>query len=381
MKNKKEIQVLYIITKLELGGAQKVCLSLLDGMHNNGYNSFLISGKNGHFVKNVKFNENVYLLKNFKRNVSIIYIYLELKNLFEVIKKIKKLKRKNPNLIVHTHSTKAGLVGRWAAFFAGIKRRIHTVHGYGFHKHQNKIAWLATYFLEWITCLITSHYICVSSEDVKIGIKLFPNFAKKHSIIRAAVNWKKFYLPTRKTKPFPELKKPFIFGTISCFKKQKNLFDLFRAFEHAYSQNTNIQLEVIGDGELRPKFEKWIHSRGLKNKIVLHGFQEDVAKFMIEWNAFALSSLWEGLPCAIVEARLLKLPILCYKTGGIHDVVTNGENGFLYKQGNWKELSNGMLAISANRYLYKKLQEHKEDLSDFNDKQMIKQHIQLYKQL
>ena len=53
---------------------------------------------------------------------------------------------------------------------------------------------------------------------------------------------------------------------------------------------------------------------------------------MMTWHAFVLSSLWEGLPCAIIEARLLKLPVLSYNTGGIHDVIINGENGFLYKQ-------------------------------------------------
>jgi len=380
--NKKEIQVLYIITKLELGGAQKVCISLFDGLQLNGHESFLISGDDvGPLKKNVEENPHVILLKNFKREISIKKIFLEIKNFFDLIKQIRKIKHQNPHIIIHTHSTKAGLIGRWAAFFAGVKKRVHTVHGYGFHAHQNKLAWLITYFLELITSFVTTHYVCVSSEDVKTGIKLFPRFAKKHSIIRAAVDWNQFYIPAKKLTEFPEHKKPFIFGTVSCFKKQKNLFDLFKAFEYAYSQNHNIKLEVIGDGHLRPEFEKWISAHDLENRIILHGWQNKVAPFMIEWNAFAMSSLWEGLPCAVVEARLLKLPVLSYKTGGIHDVIINGQNGFLYKQGNWQELARGMLAISANRYLYQKLQSYNDNLKDFNDQQMLKQHLNLYKQL
>jgi len=381
MKNKKEIQVLYGITKLELGGAQKVCLSLLEGIKENGHNSFLISGKDGPLIKNVESSENVILLKNFNREVSIKKIWLEIKNFIDLIREIRKIKKDNPNLIVHTHSTKAGLVGRWAAFFARTKKRVHTVHGYAFHSHQNKISWFIIYFFELITSFITTHYVCVSSEDVKTGIKLFPKFAKKHSIIRAAVDWQQFYVPARQATPFPEVRKPFIFGTISCFKKQKNLLDLFKAFELAYSKNPNVRLEILGDGELRPEFEKWIKDRYFDKKIILHGWQEKVSPFMLEWNAYVMSSLWEGLPCAIIEARLLKLPVLCYNTGGIHDVIINGENGFLYKQGHWQQLAHGMLAVSENKYLYKKLQDFQEDLSDFNNQQMVKQHLQLYQKL
>ena len=120
---------------------------------------------------------------------------------------MKKLKKQHPHLIVHTHSTKAGIIGRWAAFFAGIKKRIHTIHGYGFHAHQNKILWVSIYLIEFITSLITTHYVCVSSEDVKTGIKLFPHFSGKHSIIRAAVDWDQFFIPAHQVAQFPEHKK------------------------------------------------------------------------------------------------------------------------------------------------------------------------------
>jgi len=381
MKNKKEIQVLYIITKLELGGAQKTCLSLHNGINNGENDTFLISGKEGQLAKQVETCDNTFLLKHFTREISFKKIYAEIKNFIDLVKTIRTIKSNNPKLIVHTHSTKAGIVGRWAAFFAGVKKRVHTIHGYGFHKHQSKIAWVCIYLAELATNFITTHFVCVSSEDAKKGTKLFPRFSRKHSIIRAAVDWDQFYIPAHKATPFPKHKVPFVFGTICCFKKQKNLFDLFKAFEFAYAKNPNIKLEILGDGDLRPAFEKWIKERYLENKIILKGWQEKVAPHMFNWNAFVLSSLWEGLPCAIIEARLLKLPVLSYRTGGIHDVITNGENGFLYKQGNWKKLAHGMLAVSENKYLYEKLQTHKEDLSDFNDKQMIKQHLELYQEL
>jgi len=381
MKQKKELHVLYIITKLELGGAQKVCLALKDGLNELGHTSLLISGTKGPLVAQAKQQSHVYLLPSFTREVSFLAPWRELKNFFSLIRQLKKLKKQFPNLLVHTHSTKAGLVGRWAAFFAGIKKRVHTVHGYAFHTNQRFFVWLAIYMTELLTSFITTHFVCVSSKDVKTGIKLFPFFTKKHTIIRAAVDWQQFYQPARQAKSFPQKEAPFIFGTVACFKKQKNLFDLLKAFKSVHKSYPHARLELIGDGHLRPQIKQWIAHNNLQEKIALHGWQEKVAPIMINWHAFVLSSLWEGLPCAVVEARLLKLPVLSYNTGGIRDVIVHGENGFLYDQRDVKSLTAGMLSVMQDKKLFCKLQNFQEDLNDFKTIQMVQQHIELYQKL
>jgi len=297
-----------------------------------------------------------------------------------LIRQIKIFKKKYPNLIVHTHSTKAGITGRWAAFFAGVKNRVHTVHGYAFHAHQSKYVWFAIYLAELVTSFITTHFVCVSSQDVKTGIKLFPRFTQKHSIIRAAIDTQQF-MPAKLATAFPIENQTFIFGTVACFKKQKNLFDLLQAFALVHKKQPNARLELIGDGSLRPSIEQWIAHRKLSSVITLHGWQNQVAPIMLNWHAFVLSSLWEGLPCAIIEARLLKLPVLSYNTGGIHDVIFPGENGFLYAQGQWQQLADGMLSLTHDQPLYNKLQQYCDNLKDFDTQHMVDEHIELYKEL
>lgn len=371
--------IVYIITKLELGGAQKVCLSLFDGVSRSSEHAgYLISGTQGQMVDQVRERKNVILLETLAREVRLAALLREFKTFFTLVKQLRALKREHPDIIVHTHSTKAGLLGRWAAFFAGIKKRVHTVHGFGFNKFQPKVIWFVIYFLELVTSFITTHFVCVSQADIDMGIKLFPRFKRKSSLIRAAVDWQQFYYkPARKISCI----KPFIFGTIACFKKQKNLVDLLQAFTLVYQKHPEAKLEIIGDGVLRPALENWVCEKQLSHAVVFYGWQERVAPIARCWQAFVLTSLWEGLPCAVVEARLLSLPVISYKTGGIPEIIHDHVNGLLYDQKDWRSFADGMCMLIEHPEIYQRLSNYDDKLQYFQDSVMIEQHAALYKQL
>ncbi len=368
--------VVYIITKLELGGAQKVCLSLFHQLPAQHIKTILISGNEGSLAPTVKDHQQVILLDSFKREVSFSLLFAEFKTFLQLIRQLRSLKKQHSSLIVHTHSTKAGLVGRWAAFFAGVKTRVHTIHGYAFHNHQSKLIWSAIYLLELLTSFITTHFVCVSGADVKTGKKLFPRFARKYSVIRAAVDANLF--DTHHPQPFPPADSPFVFGSVACHKRQKNLPDLIRAFAFVHTNNPNTRLEIIGDGVGRSSLEALIQELNITHAVTLHGWKSDVAATMKTWHAFTLSSLWEGLPCAVVEARLMKLPVLCYHTGGIYEVIRPGVNGFLYKQKDWQSLAQGMLTLSRDPQLHERLRSSADTLAEFHEDRMIEQHRNLY---
>jgi glycosyltransferase involved in cell wall biosynthesis len=388
MKKREKQHVVYILTKLELGGAQKVCLSLLNGVRNKDISSSLITGSTGALLEETKQFNSVYYLDSLKREVGLRTLFSELKTFIQMIRLLNKMKKEHANLIVHTHSTKAGLLGRWAAFFAGVKERVHTVHGFGFHKNQSKIAWGIIYFCEWITAFITSHFVCVAKVDQEIGSRLLPSFAVKSSIIRAAVDWNRFYQPAVKCDGMQKEKEKtsFVFGTISCFKPQKNLFDLLKAFSFFLNrlqkdEIKNVQLQIIGDGVQRGAMEAWIKEKGLEKNIILLGWQKDVAPLLRSFDVFTMSSLWEGLPCAIIEARLSKLPVLAYDVGGISEVIQDGRNGFLVHPGDWRTLTLRMEQLYKNRLVQQKTSCYADDLSEFSDQAMVKGHIHLYRHL
>ncbi|MBU4387268.1 glycosyltransferase [Candidatus Dependentiae bacterium] len=377
----KKVNVLFIITKLELGGAQKVCLSLLDGVKKNGGFAGLISGADGPLVSEVKNLDSVYLLPEFKREVGLKNIFKDIYLFFKLIKLIKKNRKNYTDLIVHTHSTKAGILGRWAAFFAGIKNIVHTVHGFGFHENQNKIYWISIYLAEFFTAFITTKFVCVSNYDLKFGSKYLPFFKKKALIIRAAVDYDKFYIPAKCVKNIES--DNFVIGTVSCFKPQKNLIDLLRAFKRLLKdlseKKDKIFLEIVGDGVLRPELENFINQNDLKNNVKLLGWQSNVASIVKTWDLFVMSSLWEGLPCAIIEARLSKLPVISYNISGIPEVIFDNKNGFLVESQNWQLLSEKIKFYINNNSEYLSAANYKDNLSGFHKNYMIEKHIDLYR--
>ena len=387
----KNITVLYIITKLELGGAQKVCLALSNRTKSpSSIQTILISGTEGPLVAQAQSSAHFTPCANLTREFSLAGLLHEIRAFYALTTLIKQLKAKHPYLIIHTHSTKAGLMGRWAALLAGVKTRIHTIHGYAFHAHQSRLGWLVVYTLELITSLITTHFICVSKTDIQTGAHLFPRFSKKCSLIRAAVSdhWfsplthSKTFYSEHTLSEYPEYKKtPFIFGTVSCFKPQKNIIDLIEAFALVHQKHPTARLEIVGDGVLREKLESKIQERRIRGAVILHGWQHDIKPLLQTWHAFVLSSLWEGLPCAIIEARLSKLPVVAYDTGGITEVIKHGVNGLIYPQKEWRKLADGMMLLMRDPALYTQLQQYPDNLQEFTETHMRSKHYALYQKL
>jgi glycosyltransferase involved in cell wall biosynthesis len=234
---------------------------------------------------------------------------------------------------------------------------------------------------EFVTNFVTTYFICTSLPDVKTGARLLPNFCNKHTLIRSAVDWPTFSRVTTKRKPFFDKEKKYIFGTIARFQQQKNLIDLFKAFFIVHLQNSAARLEVIGDGPLRESLVSWIGNHKMEHAITLLGWQDAVVQQMKTWHVFVLCSLWEGLPHAIVQARLLKMPVISYDVGGVSDIILHQENGLLYPPGDWQGIASGMLKLSRDPTLYTKLQTHREMLDEFNDQEMIRHHGALYKKI
>ncbi len=375
--------IVYIITKLELGGAQKVCITLARQVSKT-FQTALVSGPRGTLVATTNDLPSRYLIQTLEREVGLKSILSDIRAFFHITRLLRKLKKEHPTIIVHTHSTKAGILGRWAAFFAGIKIRVHTIHGYAFHNHQSRLRWLLCYLPELITSFITTRFICVSGTDMATGQRLFYLFKNKTSLIRAAVD-DHFFTAQKDTRQYTH-SSPFIIGSIACFKPQKNIIDLLKAFQHTHQTLIKEglpapQLQIIGDGEQRAMLTTWVAEHQLSQAVIFLGWQNNVLPFLANWDVFALTSLWEGLPCSVIEARLLKLPVITYNSGGIAEVIYSGKNGYIVPPGDWLTLANHLIGLARQPSLQHALGLYADDLIDFDNNTMVKEHTTLYKNL
>ena len=375
--------VVYIITKLELGGAQKVCLSLIKRLSEQGVRTILISGQDGPLVAQAQeVCDEVHLLSHLQREVTAKTIWKEGAAFLQLATKLSVLRERYGDIIVHTHSTKAGLMGRWAAWMVGVRWIVHTVHGFGFHGYQKVWKWWSHYLLEYWTSWVTSEYVCVSSQDRHLGAQILPFFKQRCSLIRAAVDWQQFYRPAVIEAEEKSAEETVVVGTVSCFKPQKNLFDLLNAvLRLVVEDGQKVRLEVIGDGIQRPRIEQWITHHGMEQSVRLRGWQDQVAPCLRAWDLFALSSLWEGLPCAVVEARLSHIPVVAYNVGGVSEVIKHEKNGLLVASGDAEALYQSLKQVVTNQAFRSRLAQHADKLNAFNDVVMGAKHLKMYRNI
>lgn len=320
-----KINILYVITKLELGGAQKQLLDLISLLDTERYNTFLITARRGLLIPDalsircltVKFSPFL------ERAINPFKDLLALAEIYRFIKK-------NKIRIVHTHSSKAGILGRWAARLAKAEIILHTVHGWSFHDYQPRLLKIFFIWLERISARFTDKLIVVSNYDKQKGLDNHIGEESKYLLIRYGINFSEFGVDDRNIRKELGIdNNELVVGMVSCLKHQKSPKDFVKL---AYLINQilpDIKFLLVGDGILRQRIKRLIAKFNLQNQVILTGWRRDIPRILSAIDVFVLTSLWEGLPVSILEAMAASLPVVATQTSGIKEVVREGKSGFL----------------------------------------------------
>ena len=388
------IKVLHIITRFDKGGsAQNTYLTLL-GLKKGNFKSSLISGLS--FESEMKQEEIKANIKDIQRLKSENIKFIKCPSLVRRINILKDLKaffdiwriiKKNGPLIVHTHTSKAGLLGRLAAKLAGIPIIIHTPHGHVFFGYFRPFKTKVFIILEKLAARITDKIVALTNKERDDYILFKIADEEKFAVINSGVELNKFKeLPFNENRNFKkELGIPensLTIGTVGRLEPVKGHEFLVKAAKHIIPKYPDSIFIFTGDGYLKQNLEKKAFDLGIKENIIFLGWRDDVPKIISIFDIFVLPSLNEGMGRVLVEAMALGKPIVASGIGGIPDLVAHGKNGFLIPPKNPKELAKYIQVLLEDKDKRKKMGlAGKEMASNFSEEKMVERIDNLYKKL
>lgn len=235
---------------------------------------------------------------------------------------------------VHTHSSKAGALGRLAAHHAGVRRIVHTFHGFPFHDFQSPLRRTAYIHIERRLAKITNAFLAVGPAVAAEAIRRRIAPPEQVRTIGVAV----------RTGPVPQVSDRaearrllgippgmHAVGTVGRLDFQKAPDDFVNAL--AGIGRGDVYGIWIGDGPLRGATQELAARRGLARRMSFLGERTDVSALLPGLDVFAMASRYEGLPCAIVEAMAAARPVVATAVNAVPNVVVAGETGLLVPAG------------------------------------------------
>jgi glycosyltransferase involved in cell wall biosynthesis len=315
-------KILHILVLPKMAGSQKISLEILKSLENDQYKKYVLFGA----TDNVRETEACFN-KFREANAEIIQCNDLLRAIggrdIRAFLFIYRLCRKEKFDVVHTNSTKPGIIGRIAATIAGVPHIVHTVHGLSFHKFVNIPVWLF-YFI----CEIFASFFCTKIILVnKYYSKYFRLFRKKTTTIYNSIDFQG-YPALINRKPFSENVKLLFVGRLDIQKDPLTLLAAMDIIINSWGIK-NCVLSIIGDGELYQVCENYIIDHQLTENVKLKGWQSDIAPFYLSHDIFCCSSIFEAFGLIFLEAGFFGLPSVTTDVEGIPEVIIDGETGLL----------------------------------------------------
>ena len=315
-------RILLLVTLAEQGGAQTYVATLAPGLVGR-YDVIVAAHGAGPLPEKVRAAGASYVpLRHVRRPISP---WRDVLGLLELVRLIRRLR---PH-IVHANSSKAGILGRLAAWIARVPIRIYTVHGWAFSASSGPRA-IVYHRSERLVRRLTTSTVCVSEGERAAGVAAGTCDERATVVIRNGIDapvW-----PVAR----PGVDPPRIVS-VGRLQAPKDPLALIRAL--ATISDRRWSAIVVGDGPQRPDVESQLHRLGLDQVVDLAGTRDDVGEILAASQIFVLSSRSEGLPISILEAMAAGLPVVASRVGGVAELVVEGETGLLVPPGRPDELA------------------------------------------
>lgn len=378
--------VIHVITLLEWGGAQENTLATLERLDPVRFERVLVSGAGGMLdgraaaIPNCRFIRVPSLVREI-RPVSDARAFFSLRAIFRAERRRAGAGRLP--LIVHTHSSKAGILGRAAARAAGAEVVVHSVHGFGFHDGQPAPARALFVGLERAASRWTDAFVAVSRENIRTGVRERIFDEARCRLIRSGFDTDRFGGASRERgrRLLGADERTAVVGTVAVFKPQKAPLDFVAVAARVARAVPDSLFVMVGDGPLRPDAERAAAEAGLSRRFRVLGWREDVPDLMAGFDVFLLTSRWEGLPKVVPQALLAGTPVVATAADGTREIVTDGVDGFLAPPGDVETLSRRVVEILCRSVRLDPGAGRERIRAEFGEEAMVRAQEQLYMDL
>jgi glycosyltransferase involved in cell wall biosynthesis len=342
-----------VIARLNMGGPALHVAYLTAGLRDRGYDTTLVAGSLARGEDSMEFvaeelGVKVERLPGLRRDISPI------RDVVAVLRLAKLIRRERPT-ILHTHTAKAGAVGRMAALVAGDARPpivVHTFHGHVLRGYFGPLRTLGFRLLERWLARGTTALVAVSPEVRDDLVRLGVAPREKFTVVRLGIELDERLGgqdgrdETRRVLGIaPER---FTVGWIGRMTGVKRTGDVLLAFKQLRERGVDACLCMVGDGPEREQVERRAHDLGIMRDTLFLGYQVDVAPFYAAFDAMILPSGNEGTPVSAIESLAAGRPVVATRVGGVPDVVRDGEDGFLVELGDVGELAGALARLAED---------------------------------
>ena len=323
------MRVCHVITRLIIGGAQEAAVNACAYVDRDAFPSVLVTGPQTGAEGDLRplareLDVPIIELPSLVREISPRHDPRALRDLRHVL-------REHRPEIVHTHSSKAGLLGRRAAHREHVPVVVHTVHGWSFHDHMP--GWQRTVYrqLERRAAPWTDRLVTISRLDREKGLGARIGTPAQYEVIHE-LNDLSRYGGRSQASARDRLGLPtdaFVVGTVGRLSEQKDPETWVRAAATVAAAAPAARFVMVGDGPLRPEVGRLARELGIADRLLLTGLRDDVPELLAAFDVFLLTSRWEGLPLVIPQAMASSVPVVASTADGNREAVRHGENGLL----------------------------------------------------
>jgi glycosyltransferase involved in cell wall biosynthesis len=355
------ITVVHVITQLELGGAQQNTLDTCEDLDRSRYRVALVYGPGGILDDRLKDLEDTTTLVPVPELVRAVKPRTDAAAFSALRAAFWRLQADHwqhehgkSAFIVHTHCSKAGILGRAAAKAAEVPVIVHSIHGFGFHEGQHPIKHALFLNAERAAGRVTDAFIGVSNSNLVEASRrgIIPNGCRTElirsgmdlSTVRAAEGQRR---ATRESLGLDSEDEMVL--AVSNLKPQKDPITLVRAMRILMTKRPRAVLMIAGDGELRGEVEREIARSELEGRVRLLGWRRDIPELLAASDVVALSSIFEGLPRAAVLAVAARRPFVGTRVNGTPEIIRDGKNGYLVNPGNPNTLAQALAKALVSR--------------------------------